>query len=600
MTGASSREVLRNLNTLFQFGAAGLLSDQDLLERFVSGDRETPEGAFAVLVARHGAMVLGVCRRVLGNRHAAEDAFQATFFVLARKASGIARREQLACWLHGVARRAALDARARATRQRARENRLGAMSTFKQPDPIDSNELREILDEELSRLPERHRAAIVLCELEGLSRREAAGRLGVSEGTLSSRLARAKTRLRDRLTHRGLALSAAGLASALTADARAVTVPTLLADSTIRGASLVASGSSLTGVVSTSVVTLTEGVLKAMLLGKLKLVILGLATVALITTGVGVGAQSPPSDEDRLRAVERKLDRLLEVLEKAIPTVPASASPSGRSAGAASVPAYGVLVPVPGSPTAPVTAHGNPSASAFPTPVPPPPPAAPAEPAAPAGLAAGAAPMPAPAAAPVPPAVPVPAIAPTPAAAAVPPLPPGINPPVTGPPPELAQGPGMGATPRALHSQTHSLAARVDRLEQRLNNLERALAGLEGRLKGVNPRHGVGPSLNAPLPQGLPGAAGPGPGSAPRAAPSADLAPARALTGEPEIADARPSGAPVPLGVLPASAPASADAPRAETVPLQPVPPATPDGAPGNGSADTAPAAPAGAAPSPE
>ena len=228
--------------------------------------------------------------RVLGNRHAAEDAFQATFFVLARKASAIARREQLACWLHGVARRAALDARARATASARRET-AGRHVILQSTRSHRPSELRAILDEELSRLPERHRAAIVLCELEGLSRREAAGRLGVSEGTLSSRLARAKTRLRDRLTHRGLALSAAGLASALSSDAHAVTVPSVLADSTIRIASLVASGSSLTGVIPTSVVTLTEGVLKAMLLGKLKLVILGLATVALITTGVGVGAQ---------------------------------------------------------------------------------------------------------------------------------------------------------------------------------------------------------------------------------------------------------------------------------------------------------------------
>ena len=137
-------------------------------------------------------MVLGVCRRVLGNRHAAEDAFQATFLVLARKATAIAKREQLASWLHGVARRAALDARRRAARQHAKEKRLSIMSPADGMDEIQKSELRSILDDELSRLPDRHRAAIVLCELEGLSRREAACRLGVSEGTLSSRLARAK------------------------------------------------------------------------------------------------------------------------------------------------------------------------------------------------------------------------------------------------------------------------------------------------------------------------------------------------------------------------------------------------------------------------
>ena len=181
-------------------------------------------------------------------------------------------------------------------------------------DEIQKSELRSILDEELARLPERHRAAIVLCELEGLSRREAAGRLGVSEGTLSSRLARAKIRLRERLTRRGLALSAATLASALTQDAQAVAVPPSLVDSTIRVATLVGTGSSLAGVASTSVITLTEGVLKAMLLSKLKFAFLGLVTVALVTTGAGVVAQDRPSDNDRLKNLERKVDRLLEAL----------------------------------------------------------------------------------------------------------------------------------------------------------------------------------------------------------------------------------------------------------------------------------------------
>ena len=114
MAGVSSREVLRDLNTLFQCGAAGQHSDAELLESFVAGHDQTAEAAFAALVDRHGAMVLGVCRRVLGNQDAALDAFQATFLVLVRKARAIARREQLASWLHGVARRAALDARARA------------------------------------------------------------------------------------------------------------------------------------------------------------------------------------------------------------------------------------------------------------------------------------------------------------------------------------------------------------------------------------------------------------------------------------------------------------------------------------------------------
>ena len=217
MADESSRRFLRQINALFQCGLPGSLSDEELLREFVAGCDESAEAAFSALVNRHGAMVLGVCRRVLGNQHAAEDAFQATFLVLSRKASAISRPGQLASWLHGVARRAALDARARAARQQTCEKRLGIKSSPEKADDIQSSELRSILDEELGRLHERDRTAIVLCELEGLSRREAAGRLGISEGTLSSRLARAKTRLRERLARRGLALSATTLASSLTA-----------------------------------------------------------------------------------------------------------------------------------------------------------------------------------------------------------------------------------------------------------------------------------------------------------------------------------------------------------------------------------------------
>ena len=317
MAGVSSREVLRDLNTLFQCGAAGQRSDAELLESFVAGRDQAAEAAFAALVDRHGAMVLGVCRRVLGNQDAALDAFQATFLVLARKARAIARREQLASWLHGVARRAALDARARAARHRAREKRLGVKLYTEPTDHTMLNELRTILDDELARLPERHRAPVVLCELEGLSRRDAAARLRISEGTLSSRLSRAKARLRERLTKRGFALSAVTLTSILTQDASAVIIPPALADSTIRVATLVAAGSSLTGVASTSVMTLTEGVLKAMLLAKLRYAILGAAALALVSTSVGVVAQTAPDGHvstDRLKAVEQKLDRLLEVL----------------------------------------------------------------------------------------------------------------------------------------------------------------------------------------------------------------------------------------------------------------------------------------------
>ena len=315
MKGESSRRVLQQLDTLFQCGVTGSKSDEELLRQFVAGTGEFAQAAFRALVDRHGAMVFGVCRRVLGDRHAAEDAFQATFLVLARKAVEIARREQLASWLYGVARRAALQARTRAARRIASEKRLRIMSSPEGIDEIQQNELRSILDEEVGRLPERHRVVIVLCELEGLSRREAAGRLGVSEGTVSSRLARAKTRLRECLTRRGLALSAATLALALKHDAHAAIVPPALVDSTIRVATIVATGSSLAGVASASVVSLTEGVLTAMLFSKFKFAFIGLVAVTLLASTGGVVAQTgKSSDDDRLKSLERKVDKLLEVL----------------------------------------------------------------------------------------------------------------------------------------------------------------------------------------------------------------------------------------------------------------------------------------------
>ena len=160
MAGGPSRGVWEQLEGLFRFGASGYLGDAELLGRFVAGRRDdAAEEAFAALVERHGPMVLGVCRRVLGDRHAAEDAFQAVFLVLARKAGAIAHREQLANWLHGVASRTALDARARADRRRGRERKASATAAVEvgPDDRPERLELRAVLDEELARLPASYR-----------------------------------------------------------------------------------------------------------------------------------------------------------------------------------------------------------------------------------------------------------------------------------------------------------------------------------------------------------------------------------------------------------------------------------------------------------
>jgi RNA polymerase sigma factor (sigma-70 family) len=339
MRGESSREVLKQLQTLYRYGVVGHQSDEQLLDRFVARRDETGEEAFAALVQRHGPMVLGVCRRVLGDAHEAEDAFQATFLILARKASSVIRRARLASWLYGVAYRTATESRSRSARRRLREARVSKSPRIEPAAPDCQGELRAILDEELARLSDRCRSPLVLCELEGLSRQEAARRLGIPQGTLSSRLARAKAELRDRLRRRGLAISAISLAT-LATEASATTVPAMLTESTIGAAMCVAAGSSAAGIVPASVVSLTEGVLKAMLLAKLKTIVLAVGTTAAVVSGSVVLAQhapgtanSTPADGDRTTAMERKLDKIIEALDRMAGN---SAAQSDRSPGRSS------------------------------------------------------------------------------------------------------------------------------------------------------------------------------------------------------------------------------------------------------------------------
>ena len=199
--------------------------DGELLSRFVE---RRDESALAALVERHGPMVWGVCRRLL-NHHDAEDAFQVTFIVLARKAGSVKPREMVGNWLYGVARQAALQART----ARRREIQVAQMPDVEAPqDPL--ADVRPILDEELSRLPDHYRAVIVLSDLEGRSRRDVAAHLGCPEGTVASRLVRARAMLAKRLTQRGVALSGALVLSQNVVSA----VPASLVSSTIKAASL--------------------------------------------------------------------------------------------------------------------------------------------------------------------------------------------------------------------------------------------------------------------------------------------------------------------------------------------------------------------------
>jgi len=239
------------------------LSDGQLLEWFVS---QREEGAFAALVRRHGPMVLSVCRRVLRNSHDAEDAFQATFLVLAEKAPRLRQPELLANWLYGVAYRTALHARQRASRRSEREREAATLPVLNNDPEIESRELRQVLDEELQGLPEKYRAPLVLCYLEGMTNEEAARLLGWPSGSMSYRLARGRELLRERLESRLAGLSILLPAIWLAEHLQPAVVSPLLATTTVQAAVVVVGAkiAAATCLISASVRELRDATLRSL------------------------------------------------------------------------------------------------------------------------------------------------------------------------------------------------------------------------------------------------------------------------------------------------------------------------------------------------
>jgi RNA polymerase sigma factor (sigma-70 family) len=279
------------------------LSDAQLLERFV---RSRDEAAFEVLVWRHGGLVLGVCQRILRHEQDVEDAFQAAFLTLARKAGSIGKRAAVASWLYKVAYRVALAARTVRLRQAHREQPWFDLPGTPTGDDPAWRELGPVLDDEVSRLPEKYRSAFVLCCLQGKTNEEAARHLGCPKGTVLSRLARARQQLRRRLTRRGLGL-AGTLAATFTAQWGLAAVPAGLVTTTLKTAQAGATGPMALAAVSGRVAILTEGVMRAMFMTKLKHSLLGACALALLAAGVGiVGLGSPGSraDSDRVATQE--------------------------------------------------------------------------------------------------------------------------------------------------------------------------------------------------------------------------------------------------------------------------------------------------------
>jgi RNA polymerase sigma factor (sigma-70 family) len=287
MATSQLSEAIQHLRRTVLLRDGAGMTDEQLLSDYIS---RRDEAALAALVHRHGPMVWGVCRRVLRNYHDAEDAFQATFLVFVRKAGSIASRELLANWLYGVAHQTALKARATAAKRKERERQMTEM-----PEPAVAEQdlcwrdLQPLLDDELSRLPDKYRAVIVLCDLEGKSRKEAARQLSVPEGTVAGQLARARVMLAKRLAQRGVTLSVGALAAILSQKVASAGVPTSVVASTLKATTLLAAGqAAAAGAISVKAAALTERVIKTMLVSKLHIATATLLVFAALLGGAGL------------------------------------------------------------------------------------------------------------------------------------------------------------------------------------------------------------------------------------------------------------------------------------------------------------------------
>ncbi len=297
--GNAAGSIVRQVEALFGGGSVAGLTDRQLLERFTDNRDAAGEAAFAALVTRYGPMIFHVCRQFLGDRHHAEDAFQAVFLVLARKINSIRDPDLLGPWLYGVAIRTARKAKVRLDRRRRNEDgdalghpgRGSSVPVEPTVPPAEvsalAREQAEALHEEIDRLPHAFRLAVVVCYFEGLTLDEAAQRLRWPAGTVRSRLARARDKLRRALTRRGVGLPSAAVAATLSPRSASASVSSSLCDATTKVAIHFAAGQADRGVVSASTTALAQEVLRSMLLHKLKLSALTLLVLCAVATGAG-------------------------------------------------------------------------------------------------------------------------------------------------------------------------------------------------------------------------------------------------------------------------------------------------------------------------
>jgi RNA polymerase sigma factor (sigma-70 family) len=295
MATAQIGAVIRHIRRARSRQDAAGCTDAQLLTSFVEAK---DQAALEALVQRHGPMVFGVCRRLVGNHHDAEDAFQVAFLVLARKAASIKPRAAVANWLHGVAFRTAMKAKTMMSKRRAREKQVTQMPEREATRPDQWPDLQPLLDQELTGLPENYRLPILLCDLEGKTIKQAAQQLGWPQGTFASRLARGRKLLSRRLMNRGVVLSVGSLATVVSQNAALARVPASLMDCTVKTVTAIAQGhATVAGVVPAKVTALLKGVMMNMMLSKLMTTLLGVVLAALFIGGVGAAFQTQAAEQ---------------------------------------------------------------------------------------------------------------------------------------------------------------------------------------------------------------------------------------------------------------------------------------------------------------
>jgi RNA polymerase sigma factor (sigma-70 family) len=365
MAQGMARLVVRQIDALFNGGSVAGLSDRQLIERFVNRRDPAGEAAFAALVARHGPMVLGVCREILCDLHQAEDAFQAVFLVLARMAGSIQNPDLLGNWLYGVALRTSRKARVRRARRRKSEEdrstkHSGSVAAVAAEQPTLAREQAEALHDEIDRLPGAFRLPVVLCYFEGLTLDEAARRLRCPAGTLRSRLARARDKLRGGLARRGVILPATALAAFLDSRFASASVSSPLCDMTTRAAIHFTAGPAAAGSISASAMALAQEVLRSMLVNTLKLSALTCFILGAVAGSAGYWNHTFAMKEEPMRnpagqesRTEPRNEDRPRLAAKPDPASPGRMIVTGRVLDPADKPAAGVVVDIIGRPRAP-------------------------------------------------------------------------------------------------------------------------------------------------------------------------------------------------------------------------------------------------------